>query len=302
VNIRLTVNEIVICPICFSDLKINSQFYFCEKCQQKFPIVNKVGVLVPSPKDHLSKIDEKMKGATKDWYLSSQLKSYDEGPYKFHIQKRIKFLKKILKSHVEKNGKFQNLLDLGCGDGANLRWLNEFGKNIWATDYNLLRLERTYEIMNKLEINAKIYLSDIFSLPFKENSFDLVFFNHVIEHLKNDLGALQNIYKITKPGGLVILGTPNEGAIAWKFAYFIEPNVMKKSDHVNFYTADSIKKIAEKAGFKIMHTEHIGWGVPIWKADPILRKHKIFDDVFESIGRKLFYKQATSLYLLLKKE
>ncbi len=100
-NIRLTVNEIVICPICFSDLKINSQCYFCEKCQQKFPIVNKVGVLVPSPKDHLSKIDEKMKGPTKDWYLSSQLKSYDEGPYKFHIQKRIKFLKKILKRNQQ---------------------------------------------------------------------------------------------------------------------------------------------------------------------------------------------------------
>jgi len=295
-------NGIVICPICHLDLKINSQSYFCEKCQQEFPIVNNVVVLVPSPENHLSKIDEKMKSSTKDWYMSDQIQYYDKGPYRFHLQKRIVFLKKIIESCIENNGKFQNILDLGCGDGANLRWLNEFGGELWGTDYNILRLERTYETMNKLGINVKIYLSDIFSLPFKKNSFDLIFFNHVIEHLKNDEDALRNIYKITKPGGLVILGTPNEGAIAWKFAYFIEPNIKKKSDHVNFYTAESLEKIAKNVGFKIIHTEHIGWGIPVWKADPILRKYKIFDDMFEIIGRKLFYKQATSLYLILKKE
>ena len=298
----MVINEIIICPICSSDLIINTQNYFCGNCQQEFPIENNVGVLVPSPKDHLSRIDEKMKGVSKDWYVSNQIKSYDEGPYRFHIQKRIAFLKQFLTTSVKKNGQFQNILDLGCGDGANLRWLKEFGKNIWATDYNLVRLERTYDTMNQLGINVKIYLSDIFSLPFKENSFDLIFFNHVIEHLENDLEALQNIYKITKPGGLVILGTPNEGAFAWKLAYFIEPKIRRNTDHVNFYTADSIKKIANKAGFEIIHSEHLGWGVPIWKIDPIFRKHKIFDDMFESIGRKLFYSQATSLYIVLKKE
>ena len=62
------------------------------------------------------------------------------------------------------------------------------------------------------------------------------------------------------------------------------------------------RKFIKKAGFEIIHSEHLGWGVPIWKVDPIFRKHKIFDDMFESIGRKLFYSQATSLYIVLKKE
>ena len=295
-------DNFLICPICCSNFITQDQKYNCKKCQKKFPIVNNVGVLVPSPEKHLTKINEKMKSSTKDWYTSDQIQSYDKGPYRFHIQKRIKFLKKTIQSHIKKDGKFQNILDLGCGDGANLRWLNEFGENIWATDYNLLRLERTYKTMNTLGINAKIYLSDIFSLPFKKNSFDLIFFNHVLEHLENDREALQNIYNITKPGGIVIVGTPNEGSVAWKFAYFIEPEIKKKTDHVNFYTAKSLEKIAENVGFKIMHTEHMGWGIPIWKADPIFRKYKILDDIFEIIGKKLFYKQATSLYLILKKE
>ena len=56
-----------------------------------------------------------MKGVSKDWYVSNQIKSYDEGPYRFHIQKRIAFLKQFLTTFVKKNGQFQNILDLGCG-------------------------------------------------------------------------------------------------------------------------------------------------------------------------------------------
>jgi len=82
----------------------------------------------------------------------------------------------------------------------------------------------------------------------------------------------------------------------------LNQKLKKKTDNVNFKKEKFLKKIAKNVGFKIIHTEHIGWGVPIWKADPIFRKYKILDDIFEIIGKKLFYKQATSLYLILKKE
>ena len=64
-NIRLSTNEVIICPICFSDLTVSDEDFFCNNCRKKFPIINNVGVLVPSPDDHLSDIDEKMKGKTK---------------------------------------------------------------------------------------------------------------------------------------------------------------------------------------------------------------------------------------------
>ena len=80
------------------------------------------------------------------------------------------------------------------------------------------------------------------------------------------------------------------------------PEVRGKLERLSEDVSNALEKIAKNVGFKIIHTEHIGWGVPIWKADPIFRKYKILDDIFEIIGKKLFYKQATSLYVILKKE
>ena len=63
-----------------------------------------------------------------------------------------------------------------------------------------------------------------------------------------------------------------------------------------------VREISKKVGFKIKHIEHIGCGIPIWKLDSVFRRHEIFDDMFESVGKRLFYKQATSLYVIMKKE
>ena len=43
---------------------------------------------------------------------------------------------------------------------------------------------------------------------------------------------------------------------------------------------------------------HMGWGPPDWRLDGKIRKHKIVDDGFEMVGRLLFPKQASSLYVL----
>lgn len=295
-----TDKDILHCPICNKSIRIISNNYKCTNCNSNFPIEDGIGILVPSPTEHISMINKKIEGITGDWYSADQVKSYEKGPYYNHLQKRKKFVTNILEE-INKKNKINNLLDLGCGDGSNLKWISKFSQNLYGTDYNLLRLKRAKKILDKIKISSKLFLTDIFSMPFIENSFDLIFFNHVIEHLEDDKLALKKIFEITKKGGYVILGTPNEGALAWKFAYYIESNVKRKTDHVNFYTANSIKKISEEAGFTVEHIEYMGWGIPIWKIDPLFRKYKIFDDLFESIGKKIFRNQATSLYLILKK-
>jgi len=291
--------EIISCPICKGILVHEEENFVCKSCLKHFPIKNNIGILVPNPSEHLQFIQQKIE-EKENWYKGDQIHSYDKGPYRFHLRKRIEFVKSIIQNYVN-NEKNKKILDLGCGDGANLRWLSSFSKDLWATDYNLLRLSRAEKNITKLGIKAKFFLADIMSFPFKENSFDIIFFNHVIEHIESDLDALQNIYKITKKGGLVIVGTPNEGVWSWKFAYWIEPRTRRITDHVNFYTAESFSKLATKAGFKVKQVEHLGWGIPIWSLDSIIRKYKFVDDLLEVCGRRLFKKQATSLYIILEK-
>lgn len=291
--------DFLFCPKCNQSLMKKEESFVCSSCSKQYPIKENIAILVPDIEKHSQFIDEQIK-EKENWYSSDQIQSYDKGPYRFHLRKRIEYVKKILSNYVN-NNKNKKILDLGCGDGANLRWLANFSNDICGADYNFLRLSRAEKNMSKVEIPVKFFLIDIMSLPFKENSFDIIFFNHVIEHIQEDLKALRNIYKITKKGGLLIIGTPNEGALFWKFAYWLEPKIKQQTDHVNFYTAESFSKLAKKAGFTVKHVEHIGWGIPVWSLDMRVRKKKRLDDFFESFGKRLFKKQATSLYIILEK-
>ena len=294
------MNSEIHCPSCRTVLTEMSNSLFCPRCKLNYPIHDGITMLVPELDGHLKKIDEKVEQSNK-WYVSEQVKHYDNSPYKFDLEKRIEFVKHIVEDYFRDTSKQKKILDLGCGDGANIRWLSKFTDNLWATDYNLIRLRRAVKISNELKIKARFFLIDILHSPFAEESFDLIFFNHVIEHIKEDKIALQNIYHFTKKGGIVIVGTPNEGAIFWKFAYFIEPMIKKKTDHVHFYTAESFSKLAKSVGFKVKHVEFIGWGLPIFRINYHLKKYRIANTILEHIGRRLFKQQSDALYIILEK-
>ena len=52
--------------------------------------------------------------------------------------------------------------------------------------------------------------ADICKLPFGENQYDIIFCNHVLEHIPDDTKAMQELYRVLKPGGMAILQIPQE--------------------------------------------------------------------------------------------
>ncbi len=98
--------------------------------------------------------------------------------------------------------------------------------------------------------------ADICDLPFKDNTYDVVFCNHVLEHITDDKKAMSELYRVLKPGGWGIFQVPqnvNKQATYEDFT-ITSPEERKKHfgqyDHVRVYGLDFFKRL-ENIGFSV---------------------------------------------------
>lgn len=287
------------CPACRAPLS-NTQVATGGACAACGTVVSRVeGVpLLVKDRAALDSAISRAKAAGREaWYTAPQLGQW-QGPYRHHIQKRRSYVESVLAAYIHDSGRKDCIgLDLGCGDGANLTWLRPHFQDFYGSDYNLLRLLRASQLPDA----PFLFLADINDYPTDDDSFDVIFFNHVLEHIPDDTAALREVYRILRPGGLLVLGVPNEGAAFWQLAYRLQPGVRRSSDHLHHYTAESISAKCTAAGFQLKAVHPIGWGVPHWTLDALIRRFKWIDDGLEAVGRRLLPSQATSLYVLLGK-
>lgn len=108
-----------------------------------------------------------------------------------------------------------SILDLGCGDGKTGKRLQDKGFSVVAADMDETRFEYKKEIPFK-----KIDLNEI--LPFQDDAFDYIIFMEVIEHIYNPDFVISQISRILKPGGSLILSTPNILNIGSRFRFLFE--------------------------------------------------------------------------------
>ena len=97
---------------------------------------------------------------------------------------------------------------------------------------------------------------DIHEMPFQENEFDVVFCNHVMEHVEDDTKAMREILRVLKPGGWAIIQSPLEldRETTFEEKSLKTPKerqrVFGQDDHVRAYGKDYGKRL-EGAGFKV---------------------------------------------------
>jgi SAM-dependent methyltransferase len=270
----------------------------CPWCGVALPLIDDVHVLVQDQERLAEIVDQAHASGRGQWYEEPHALSRT-GPYRHHVRKRQAYLDEVLTRFAsEREGHHTVGLDLGCGDGELLEWLSGYVSALYASDYNMLRLQRAA----RHSPAASVLLADVLDFPALDDVFDLIFFNHVIEHIPDDVPALKEIRRLLKPGGLCILGTPNEGAAWWQLAYRLQPSARTSTDHVHFYTVEVLAERCRAAGLRVLHVERLGWGLPHWTLDAMIRGYKIVDDGFAAIGARIMPSQASSLYLLLEPE
>ena len=97
---------------------------------------------------------------------------------------------------------------------------------------------------------------DITNLAFEDNRFDIIMCNHVLEHVNDDNKAMQELYRVLKPGGLGILQVPISAVLnqTYENPDIIDPKDREEHfgqfDHVRLYGADYPEKL-KKVGFEV---------------------------------------------------
>ncbi|MCK5824448.1 MAG: methyltransferase domain-containing protein [Ichthyobacteriaceae bacterium] len=99
-------------------------------------------------------------------------------------------------------------------------------------------------------------LMDVQKIPFEENTFDVIFCNHVLEHVDDDDKAMKELYRVLKPGGLGIFQVPQNVDLekTYEDSSITSPEDRTKHfgqyDHLRIYGMDYFSKL-KNAGFKV---------------------------------------------------
>lgn len=108
---------------------------------------------------------------------------------------------------------------------------------------------------------AKVKM-DVHAIPFEANSFDVVFCNHVMEHVENDLKAMREIHRVLKPGGWAIIQSPVYPELdnTIEDPSITEPaekeRVYGQNDHMRKYGRDYSERL-RAAGFKVKEDDYL---------------------------------------------
>ncbi|MFV9551956.1 class I SAM-dependent methyltransferase [Algibacter sp. PT7-4] len=103
--------------------------------------------------------------------------------------------------------------------------------------------------------------ADICNLPFKDNSYDIILCNHVLEHIPDDTKAMQELYRVMKPGGYGIFQIPQDlnrentfedNSITDKTE---RAKIFGQYDHVRVYGRDYFDKL-RSIGFKVKEIDY----------------------------------------------
>jgi ubiquinone/menaquinone biosynthesis C-methylase UbiE len=157
-------------------------------------------------------------------------------------------------SHVPAGA--QRILDLGCGTGFFLAELDALHPGAVGLDisHDMLRVSERYVP------GARLVTADAEKLPFREQSFDVVFCKGSLHHVRDHVGFLTNCRRALRPGGVLIMSEPCNDNPLIRFARWL---LYKKSPHFDVgdegFRRKAIIGLCEQAGFEVTLAKKYGF-------------------------------------------
>lgn len=180
--------------------------------------------------------------------------SYDSAYYERGFGGRMagafsRFSTHIMARHLTGGEKGGRLLEVGFGRGALLKEVRALGWEVSGVEVS------KYAVDNAREAGLEAHLGDLLDANLEDNSFDVVVFRHVLEHIEKPLRAVEEAHRILKPGGRLVIRVPNIDSIESRLAGqdWFHLDVIY---HLHNFTPASLSLLLGQAGFCCVKVSH----------------------------------------------
>ena len=138
-----------------------------------------------------------------------------------------------------------SMLDIGCGEGSFLQKMKTYGMNVYGLDFSETAVSKARAK------GLNVVHGDLQSQKFPDNHFDLITLHHVLEHLPNPMKTFQEIRRILKTEGTLIIDVPNIHSLGFKiFKQYWMP--LETPRHLFHFSYRTLMQYANQTGFKIV--------------------------------------------------
>jgi 2-polyprenyl-3-methyl-5-hydroxy-6-metoxy-1,4-benzoquinol methylase len=133
-----------------------------------------------------------------------------------------------------------SILDIGCSWGLFLSVCRSRGWSARGVELSLL--ESDYA---RKRFGLDIFTGSLEEARYPDGSFDVVTLWHVLEHMTDPIAALQEVRRVLKPGGLLVVAVPTKRS-AKDYPTDAEPQ------HLYYFTRSSLASLAAQSGFRVV--------------------------------------------------
>lgn len=153
-------------------------------------------------------------------------------------------------------------LDIGCGSSRIIQHM----PNSVAFDLALRKL-RFLKQTNPLRVQGST-----FALPFPDSSFAQAVHSQVLEHIPFDPVIFHELNRVLKPGGILVVGTPDYGRVWWPIIEYFYGKILPNAyadEHITHYTKPLLVDILAEFNFRTLAYRYICGGELIVKAEKV---------------------------------
>ena len=134
------------------------------------------------------------------------------------------------------------LLEVGCGNGRMLRDMQSFGWQVYGVDFDEAAVAKAREK------GLQVAHGDLHSQRYPDDHFDAIVMSHVIEHVHEPSAILQECHRILKPGGRLVMVTPNSDGLGHRL-FGANWRGLEPPRHLHIFNVKTLTRLLDKERF-----------------------------------------------------